>query len=152
MLRLIITRLITLNISILPSPIQAQEVENRDCTATIAAAQNQIETGRSVGVTVRSTKISETYSDYPTERPYNNVFLLEGAAAESIMNSPNFMKSIATKMINNCSSVGSVTFAVNYTGWSYSIGLIEGRLDFFECLEHDGSNRELTWGQEYCSL
>lgn len=152
MLRLIITGLITLNISILPSPIQAQEVENRDCTATIAAAQNQIETGRSVTVTIRSSDISKRYPDHPTNRPYRYVVLLEGAAAESIMNSPNFMKSIATKMINNCSSVGSVTFAVNYTGWSYSIGLIEGRLDFFECLEHDGSNRELTWGQEYCSL
>ncbi len=62
------------------------------------------------------------------------------------------MKSIAKKMSNNCSSVGSVIFAVNYTGWSYSIGLIEGKLDFFECLEHDGSNRKLTWGQEYWSL
>ena len=82
MRKLITTGLITLNISILPSPIQAQEVENRDCTATIAAAQNQIKTGRSVGVTVRSTKISETYSDYPPERPYNYVFLLGGAAAK----------------------------------------------------------------------
>lgn len=152
MYKLITTRLIALNaLLILVLPIQVAE-GRRDCTATIAAAQNHIETGRSVSVTVRSTDISKNYPDHPTKRPYNYQFALEGAASESIMNSPKFMKSIAMKIINNCDSVGSVTFAVNHTGWGYSIGLIQGKLDFFECLEPDESNRELTWGQEYCSL
>lgn len=73
---------------------------------------------------------------------------MEGTATDSIMNSPKFMKSIANKIIDNGGSVNSVTFALNNSGWKYSIGLLpNGKIDFFECLDNNEDNRKLIWGQ-----
>jgi hypothetical protein len=134
--------------------LQAEEAQqNKDCTATVAIAQKNIETGRNIEVAVRSEDTSKNYPDHPANRPYSYVFILKGSASESIMNSPKFMKSIAEKIITNCNSVGAVSFAVSQTGWRYSIGLrSDGKLDFFDCLEHDGVDITLKWGQKDCSL
>ncbi|WP_339363151.1 hypothetical protein [Aliterella atlantica] len=152
--KLITTGLIALDtIMLLVLPLQTQEVKaNSSCTATVSAAQNRIETRRNVRVITRISDVSELYPDHPTARPHEYELLLEGAASESIMNSPKFIKSIAAKIITNCNSVGSVTFGVNQTGWSYSVGLIQGKVQFFECLDYDGSDRKLNWGEQYCSL
>lgn len=153
--KLIVTGLIAVDALLFVAlPLQAKEVKGKiDCTATIAAAQNHLEAGRNVEVTIRSSDISESYPDHPKSRSFNYKFLLSKEASESIMNSSNLIKSIANKIINNCRSVGSVTFGINQTGWSQSIGLMpDGKVKFFECLEPNESSKELSWGQEYCSL
>lgn len=137
----------------LPS-VKAQNLAKvEDCTATITAAQNNLKNGRNLELAIRREDISNDYPDHPENRNYNYLFLMEGAATDSIMNSPQLMKKIAKKIIDNCGSVGSVTFALNYSGWKYSIGLLpNGTIDFFECLEPDDNDNKINWGQEYCSL
>lgn len=132
MQKLIATGLIALNIFLSPTmTVRAQEVRKQDCTAAIANAQKRIETGRSVEVIVRSSEISQEYPDHPADRLYQYKLLLQGNASESIMNSPQFMKLIAEPIINNCNTVGLVTFAVYQSGWNLSIGLMpEGKIDF----------------------
>ncbi|MFS0518508.1 hypothetical protein ACEYW6_27965 [Nostoc sp. UIC 10607] len=155
MYKLIATGLIALDILLFLTPtVQAQKVAvKEDCTATINAAQSRIAEGRNVEVSIRSQDISESYPDHPESRPYNYLFLMEGAATDSIMNSPQFMKLIANNVINNCGSVSSVTFALNQSGWNYSIGLLSnGKIDFFDCIEHEDYNVKLNWGQQYCTL
>jgi len=69
------------------------------------------------------------------------------------MRSPKFQSSIATEVIRNCSTVGSVIFGLDHSGWSSSIGLMDnGKIEPFECLDHDVANPKLKWGQEYCNL
>lgn len=68
--KLIVTGLIALDsLLFVTKPIQAKEVKGKiDCTATIAAAQNRIEAGRNVEVTIRSSDISKIYPDHPKSR------------------------------------------------------------------------------------
>ena len=139
--------------SMSPLALQAQEAEKSDrCTATLAAAQKRIETGRNVDVVLDvADNIPELYSDYPVNRPYRYAFNLDGIAAESVMASGEFTKSIATTVINNCSSVGLVIFAVYRTDWYYAYGLLpNGKIENFSanCIE-PGSGKP-RWGQQIC--
>jgi len=77
MYKLIATGLVALNgLLFLALPLQAQEIkQKRDCTATVAAAEKRIETGRVVELRVRSQDISEAYPDHPKGRPYSYFFI-----------------------------------------------------------------------------
>ena len=155
MRRLIATGIIALNtFTILNLPASVKAEDDRSCTAAIAKAQRQIETGRSLEVSTRSSDLSEFESDYPDGRPMSYQFVMSGSAVGAVMNSPKFMKVIATNVIQSCSSVGKVSFAVNGSGWGLSLGVLPGgRVDFFECFESQGRNSpNLVWGQEYCNL
>jgi hypothetical protein len=144
--------LIALNaplILILPS--RAQEVsKNSDCTATVASVQKYITNGRDVEVTLDISDISSEYSDYPDNRPYKYLFILQGKASDSILNSPKFMGIISKKIINNCESVSLVQFIEYKTDFFISIGLMPGgSIGKFECLEA-GKDVAQSWGQEFC--
>lgn len=143
--------LIALNASLIALPLQAQSVSKRsDCTATVASVQKYITNGRNVEVTVDISDISSEYSDYPDNRPYKYLFVLQGKASDSILNSPKFMKIIATKIISNCESVSLVQFIEYRTDVFMSIGLMpRGNIEYFECLEA-GKDVAQSWGQEFC--
>lgn len=152
--RFAVTSILTLNTFVFlnaPTSLKAEEI--RDCTTSISAAQAQIETGREVEVMVRVQNLAELYPDHPENRPMSYLFILKGGSNRAIMRSPQFHKSIARSIIQNCSSVSAVIFGAWGTGWQESTGLFpDGRIEEFECLEYLGPGRKLTWGQEYCSL
>ena len=153
MRRPIVIGLIALTNLFLPLSVQAQELESSDrCTATITSAQKRIETGRNVDVVLDvADNLPKIYSNYPANRPYRYTFALNGSAAESVMNSDKFMKSIAASVISNCSSVSMVIFAVYQTDWYYSYGLLSsGKVENFisNCVE-PGTGK-LRWGQQTC--
>lgn len=136
-----------------PLSLQAQETEKSDrCTATIAAAQKRIETGRDVDVVLDvANNIPQSYSNYPVNRPYRYTFALDGAAAESIMSSEKFMKSIAQTVISNCNSVSLVIFGVQHTDWYYSFGLLSnGKVGNFSSNCVEPGPGKLRWGQQTC--
>lgn len=143
--------LIALNASLtLALPIQAQEVQTqKDCAATIAYAQSTIETGRNVQIIIRSSDISNE-PDHPDNRPYNYSFSMGGNASTSVMNSPEFMKILATKVINNCSSVASVTFGIEGSDYVSTLGLMpNGSVEGFKCIE-PGEFAARGWGYKTC--
>jgi len=155
MRRLIATGIIALNtFTILNLPASVRAEDERDCTAALSKAQRQIETGRSVDVSIRISDISEGYPDHPDGRPMSYEFVLQGTASGAIMNSPKFMKAIATNVIQNCGSVGVVHFGVWGSGWGSSVGVLpSGQLDFFQCVDFEERNPPtLSWGQEVCNL
>lgn len=160
MCQLLATGLIVLNtlaILNLPSLVKA-ESKPRDCAISLTAVQNRLTRDRDVEITMRSFDISEGFPDHPDNRPIAYQFLLRGGAAESIMRSRQFQKAIAIDIIENCGSVGSVTFGLSGSGWIQTVGILpSGKIDTFECLDpprrdSSASNSKLIWGQEYCSL
>lgn len=153
MYKLLVTAgLIALNASLtFALPLQAQAKNQKsDCTATVASAQKYIEKGRDIEVTASISDISSEYPDHPNNRPYKYVFVLEGKASFAILDSPIFMKIIASKVINNCNSVSLIVFAVNKTDVYNSIGLMPGgNTEFFKCLKY-GEKAKESWGEEFC--
>jgi hypothetical protein len=106
--------------------------------------------------------ISEDYPDYPAGRSQEYLFAMKGAAVESVLNSSKIMENISTKIIRNCSSIGSVTFGLSNSGFFRTVGLFpDDRIKIFNCAEdlgisYDPRKREprtrLKWGVYYCSL
>ncbi|WP_287454549.1 hypothetical protein [Leptolyngbya sp. UWPOB_LEPTO1] len=157
--RFAVTSILTLNTFVFlnaPTSLKAKEI--RDCSIAVADAQKRLTKDGNLEVTMRSSDISEGSPDHPEHRPIAYEFFLRGSAAASIMHSRQFQKAIAIDIIENCSSVGSVTFGVSGSGWIQTVGILpSGKIDTFECLDpprrdSSESNSKLTWGQEYCSL
>ena len=152
MRQLAIIGILTVNIfSVLnlPSPVKAEE--SQSCTASIANAQKQIETGRSLEALIRVFDVSKSYSDYPQDRSAGYSFALKGKAASTVIRSPKFMKSIATDVIQNCRSVSMVTFVVWETDNIATFGLFpSGKVEGFQCVEFDRHGSRTVWGKQVC--
>ena len=145
--------LITVSNLFLPLSLQAQELNTSDrCTATVAFAQKRIQTSRNVSVLLNvADNLPKIYLNYPVNRPYRYTFALNGTAAESIMNSDKFMKSIAASVISKCNSVSMVIFAVYQTDWYYSYGLLpSGKVENFASNCVEPAPGKLSWGQQTC--
>jgi hypothetical protein len=134
------------------SPALAQtqnKQESRECRTALQAAKKKIESGRRVRV-VRISKrdISEKYSDYPRNKPFDYLFAMRGAGTESVLSSERFILSIATSVIKNCPSVSMVSFGLDNTGYLIITGLVgENKVQAFECIGTEGNPR---WGQTLC--
>lgn len=136
------------------SSTQAEEiVADQDCTAAVANAEQLIEKGRRVDVILGVVNISQNYPDHPHGRPYGYIFGMRGPSTISILQSPQYMKIIARKVLKNCTSVSAVIFGVDSSGYSVYVGIFpSGKIDFFECLDINSTSREKPkWGQEYCN-
>jgi hypothetical protein len=131
------------------------QTDNQDCSTTVVAVRNELKKGRDLEVVlVQSRDMSEYSEEYPTGRPLNYQFRIEGSAADDVMYSPQFLQALSTQVINNCASAGSVTFGVNRTGWGEQYGYMgEGRVEAFRCVQPDRSqsNRRLAWGYHFCT-
>jgi hypothetical protein len=139
--------------TLLPHPLQAQETQTSDfCTPALASAQKRIDAINNVSVLLNvADNIPQIYSNYPANRPYRYTFAVDGTAAESVMKSEKFLKSIAASVISNCSSVSMVIFAVYQTDWYYSYGLLpSGKIENFATNCVEAKPGKLRWGQQTC--
>lgn len=153
----VVTGLALIGVEVLSFPLLPSayaQTDNQDCSATVVAVRNELERGRALEVVlVESRDISQSFQDYPTGRPLSYHFRIEGSAVSDVMNSPQFLQALSTRVINSCTSVGSVDFGVNRTGWGETYGYMgEGRVEAFRCVMPDRrlSNRVLAWGYHFC--
>ena len=91
----------------------------------------------------------------PEGRPHQYAFGMGGSAVEAVMYSPVFSNTLATQIIDNCSSISSVSFGLWQSALVSVYGLMpNGEVEPFKCPEdhfHGGGYRDLVWG-EYCSV
>ncbi len=153
----VVTVLALIGIEVLSFPLLLPahaQTDNQDCSATVVAVRNELEEGRALEVVlVESRDISQSFQDHPTGRPLSYHFRIEGSAVGDVMNSPQFLQALSTRVINSCTSAGSVNFGVNHSGWSETYGYMgEGRVEAFRCVEPDRNqlNRILAWGYHFC--
>jgi hypothetical protein len=147
-------------ITISPLPGKAQS-SSRSCESAVQTTQQRLEKMSSITkVLVNQRDISQAYLDYPDGRSQEYGFWLEGAGVQSILTSPKLMTSLASSVIQNCSAVGLVTFALHKSGYYIAIGLFpSGQIKPFACAEDFGippasreSGQRAKWGMQYCSL
>lgn len=127
------------------------EMELSTCDSAILQAANTISTGRDAKVTnMYFGDLSHEHSSYPTNRPIDAMFVMQGQSVADILSSNQFMTILATRVINGCGSIGRVTFGMDNTDWSYSYGLINGQVTGFSCIDDVSTNRTPRWGERYC--
>ncbi|HAG83358.1 MAG TPA: hypothetical protein DCL61_19990 [Cyanobacteria bacterium UBA12227] len=133
---------------ILPPQARSQETTPY-CEIALSNAKNRIEQGRDIIVEIDIKDGSEKYPDHPDGRPTIIWLIVEGSAAESVMESPVFQKAIASEIIKSCNSVGAVSFNRYQTGWIYTIGLMrDGTIQKFGCVD-DPEQGSPSWGQQW---
>ncbi|MBD2014302.1 hypothetical protein H6F96_09995 [Microcoleus sp. FACHB-53] len=72
-------------------------------------------------------------------------------AADSVMSSPVFQKTIASEIIKSCGSVGAVTFGRRETDWSITFGIMSGgTIESFKCIDFDPEGNNPPWGEQVC--
>jgi len=87
--------------------------------------------------------------DAPKDRPYSYEFRMGGTPAITVMESPEFRKIIATRIIKNCLSVAIVTFSVDHTDYQITYGLMkDGMIKQFKCV--DINVTKPRWGYISC--
>ncbi|MBD1859973.1 MULTISPECIES: hypothetical protein [Leptolyngbya] len=135
-----------------PKPgLRAQNPSDK-CTTALGNARRRIETGRAVQVVEITSRDISNYPDAPSGRPTHRYLLMKGAATTSVLNSGQFMKAIATDIIQSCNSTGMVTFALANSGNAVTYGIFPGgRVDGFECLEPGIGAKKPVWGEIYCT-
>ncbi|MEW6493428.1 MAG: hypothetical protein AB1589_13125 [Cyanobacteriota bacterium] len=113
--------------------------------------KKRIEQGRDITVIIDISDGSEKYPDHPDDRSTIIWLIVDGSAADSVMESPVFQKAIASEIINSCNSVGAVIFGRYQTGWIYTIGLMrDGTIQKFECADDNPERGSPSWGQVWC--
>jgi hypothetical protein len=137
---------------ILPPQARSQET-GKSCEGVILNAKKRIEEGREITVTANIENGSELYPDHPDDRPTIIKIIVNGRAADSVMESPVFQKAIASEIIKSCNSVGAVTFGLYRSGWTSTVGLMkDGSIQNFECIDHDPEKGRPSWGQNWCDV
>lgn len=143
---------LSLSASILPPQARSQAT-GKSCEAVILNAKKRIEQGRDITVMTNIEDGSELYPDHPDDRPTIIKIIVNGRAADSVMESPVFQKALASEIIKSCNSVGAVTFIRYQTGWSSTVGLMrDGSIQNFECIDHDPEKGSPSWGQNWCDV
>ena len=138
--------------SILPPQARSQET-GKSCEAVILNAKKRIEQGREITVMTNIEDGSELYPDHPDDRPTIIKIIVNGCAADSVMESPVFQKAIASEIIKSCNCVGAVTFGLYGSGWTSMMGLMrDGTIQNFECIDHDPEKGSPSWGQNWCDV
>lgn len=136
----------------LPSPVQAQSIKQRSkCTTALRFVKNKITRGRRIKVVnIYKYNISRDYQRYPRNRPFHYLFVLRGAATESVLRSGQFLTLLSRNIVTNCSDISKVTFGLDETDYLRTFGLIsKNQVDAFECVDPTAYNK-LPWGYAVC--
>lgn len=149
--------LIALNIAsfnVLPIQAQNMVVETEECVKAITSGENQLRAVRQLTLELSEIDNGNVSGTPPEGRPNQHAFGLKGEKASSVLSSPVLMNTIATRIIDNCNSISSVSFGVWQTGWLVVYGLIENEgVKIFKCPEDYNydpeTDRDLIWG-EFC--
>lgn len=138
-------------------PIKAQNISNesQECQTAIASVEKQLKTNRQLKINASVIEKLKYYPDHPRSRPNQYGFGISGEAARSVMSSPVLINSLAKQIINNCDSIGAVSFNLYRTGATQLHGLMPNeKVKFFKCPadfdDYDVYPRMLKWG-EFCS-
>jgi len=127
------------------SPQEA--LNSQECNAALGGLGRLLLSGRRLDVTGASY-LPNSYRAFPSDRPLELSITITGEDVNAVMRSPQLLTTMSRAFIEGCPLVGLVTFAVEYSGWINSFGVVNGDVVPFQCLDLGG--QEPVWGQQYC--
>lgn len=132
-------------------PLKAQSFnKTNDCHIAVDSIKNKLENAYQLRVVNIEMGNIISYSDYPTGRPNQYSFAMEGTAVESVLNSPVLLNYLAYQIMNYCNSVSLVSFGLVSTDYILNFGLMpNGKVAKFQCpdLQFDPLLTNNSWGE-----
>lgn len=129
--------------------IKTTTLVSNTCHQSLAQAKTQINNvidSFSEGIILQENSLSPF-----STRPNEIGLILGGLGQSSVLSSAQLMENISDHLIQNCESVSSVRFGSNNSGWHHVFGLINDRVQSFDCIDA-GPGNQLRWGQYFCGL
>jgi hypothetical protein len=129
--------------------IQTNDSVSNACHQSLSQTKNNLNNVRNAflyGIKVENNPLSPVRG-----KPNELVLILGGPGEDTILSSGELMQTISEQLIENCGTVSSVKIASNNSGWHHVLGLINGRVQTFDCIDA-GPGNQLRWGQYFCGL
>lgn len=129
--------------------IQTNDSVSNACHQSLSQVKTNVNNVRNAflyGIKVENNSLSPVRG-----RPNELVLMVGGPGEDSILSSGELMQNISEQLIQNCGTVSSVKIASNNSGWHHVFGLINNRVQSFECIDA-GPGNQLRWGQYFCGL
>ena len=135
------------------------------CDSAIIDAVDTLEQGRELGVLVDAAQLHQRFLSVPATRPNGISMGLDGAAARSVMFSPQFLTILSTGVMQDCTTVGAVVYSSAEAGFERTFGYLPALetvsrspnavpVGEFECMAPNGqpANGEdrVPWGNSLC--
>ena len=118
------------------------------CTIAIAATVKKLDDlPKNTSVRFKTYALGG-YSGRPLNKTSAYQFVFRGG--EDILRSPILMKTLASQVLQNCNEPGTVTFGLDQTDAFAVYGVVNGRVQAFNCYEGTRFPRQMPWGQRIC--
>ena len=152
-------------IFLLGGEVQSKTKQQRDdCDLALDKVQSKLrENRRRIYVDFRPREITseeDWYEDVPSNRPYDLRVVMSGNMSDmsNLMNSKQFLTTLAANVITNCDRVSVVTFGIDSTDYLRSYGLVNNKVTYFKCIDREtyiaakriSSSRVIYWGRQLC--
>lgn len=130
-----------------PSLAQIPSNLSPQCRTQITSSIRNLRRGRTIKIHV---EIRDAGEGHPQNRPQKILFAFDGKETNDLMNASEMMTSTARKIIEKCPTVSAFQFGQLHTGWSYTIGIVNGNIEWFKCYEE--GQPDFGWGYQRCDL
>jgi hypothetical protein len=164
--------LVTLQVAltlVYSTAVRAEDSDADSCNASLASARRFLQGKTTVHTHV--LELSQQYQDHPSVRSLGYTIVLNDEERSSphrigppspawnkaagVMKSPQLQKSVATQIIQACSTIGAVTFVLDVprsSPWEVVFGIMpDGAIAEFQCVENPRrQSNGLDWGFIYC--
>jgi hypothetical protein len=149
--------------------VRAEDSDANSCNVALASAKRFLQGKTTVYTHV--LELSNQYQGYPSGRSLGYIIVLNDGERSSphrigppspawnkaagVMKSPQLQKSVATQIIQACSTIGAVTFVLDVprsSQWEVVFGIMpDGAIDEFQCVDNPRRHsNSLDWGFIYC--
>ena len=95
-----------------------------ECVNAISSVESQLKNDRDLTIEFSPINDRNASGTPPEGRPHQYAFVMRGSAVEGVMNSLVLLDTLATRTIDNCNSISSVSFGQSGTGWFGVFGLM----------------------------
>ncbi|MBP0032463.1 MULTISPECIES: hypothetical protein [Roseofilum] len=149
--------------SIQPINTFALTKENTQCSNTLASVEQKISQNQNIPITFDWEDMpDQVWGDATPAGAEQMLHVTMGRPIQSntvpqhhprtldVMNSSKFRNDLATEIIDSCPGVGLVIFGLMATDYSRSHGVVNSKVQEFQCFETSSRRDPIPWGFERC--
>ncbi len=132
---------------------QAKTIENVSpsaCTIAISSTVKKLDDVPNTGSVQFRTYPLGGYAGRPAGKVSAYHFAFRGRGGEDVLRSPRMMKTLASRLLQDCNEPGTVTFGLDQSDAFAVYGVVNGRVQAFNCYESMRFPRQMPWGQRMC--
>jgi hypothetical protein len=120
------------------------------CTIAISSTVKKLDAVPYTGLVQFRTYPLGGYAGRPAGKVSAYHFAFRGKGGEDILRSPRMMKTLASRLLQDCNEPGTVTFGLDQSDAFAVYGVVNGRVQAFNCYEGTRFPRQMPWGQRIC--